>query len=114
MMGRDRAKAKQAWLGPTVVVPDLRGLTAFEAGQVGRLAGLRMVGPDGDSLSLNRLHGQVIDQRPEVGGVVAVHAEVTVWTSGSGGDAGVREPRRPIPPTQENHSAVDLREDGTL
>ena len=110
-MGRGHAKAKQTQVGPTVVVPDLRGLTAPEAGRMGQLAGVRVVGPTGDAPWLNQLEGTVIGQHPEAGSGVARHSEVTVWTSGPGGDAGVREPRRPLPPTLDNHAALDLGDD---
>ncbi len=97
-MGRGRVKAKQTRVDTGV--PDLLGLTTLEARRVGLRAGLCVVGPDGDSRSLSQLHGPVIRQHPEAGTIFDLRAEVTVWTSDPGGDAGVREPRRPIPPTR--------------
>jgi hypothetical protein len=121
MMGRGRAKAKQQRAG-AVVVPDLLGLTALEAGQVGMRVGLLVVGPEPDFpllgdlpfASLSDLQGTVIRQRPEAGAAFERHAQVMVWTSGPGGEAGVREPRRPFPPVRENRAAVDLEEDEAL
>ncbi len=90
-----------------VVVPDLLGLTAPEAARLGERAGLRVVGPDGDAESLVELPGAVVRQRPEPGVVTRRGSAVVVQTSGPGGDGGVREPRRPVPPTREDHAAAD-------
>jgi hypothetical protein len=109
-MGRGRAKAHRAGAGrpDTVVVPDLVGQAAPDAGELGRRAGLRVVGPDGDPGSLDELDGPVVRQRPEPGVVARRGADVMVWTSGPGGDAGVREPRRPVPPTRADEAAADV------
>jgi hypothetical protein len=107
-MGRGRAMAKQIRSG--VRVPDFVGLTVLEAREAGLLAGVVVVGPDPDTGVLTDLRGSVVAQRPEAGALVARQAQVMVWTSGSGGDAGVREPRNPYPPTLMNSDA--LRIDG--
>ena len=91
-MGRGRAKAKQA---PLVQVPDLRGLTAAEAEAVAAGAGLVVVGPDGRAAGL--LRGLVVGQRPKPGPAPVPSRESVVWTSGPGGEAGVREPVAPTP-----------------
>jgi beta-lactam-binding protein with PASTA domain len=109
-MGRGHARAKQSRDGPAVVVPDLRGLTASEAGRVGGQAGVRVVAASGDPQWLHQLLGTVIAQHPDAGAVVTQYADVTVWTSGPG-DSGDREPRHPIPPIRENHAALDLGDD---
>jgi beta-lactam-binding protein with PASTA domain len=105
-MGRGHAKAKQSRSGPAVLVPDLRGLTAPEAGRMGRLAGVRVVAASGDPQWLHQLLGTVVAQHPDAGAVVTQYADVTVWTSGPG-DSGDREPRRPVPPIIENHATLD-------
>ncbi|MCA2216653.1 PASTA domain-containing protein [Jidongwangia harbinensis] len=108
-MGRGRAKAQQTRTArlDTVVVPDLLGLTAPEAAGLGERAGLRVLGPDGDAASPAELQGPVVRQRPEPGVVTRRGSVVVVRTAGPGGDGGVREPRRPVPPTREDRAAAD-------
>jgi len=105
-VGRGRAKAKQA---PPVQVPDLRGLTVAEAEAVAAGAGLVVVGPDGRATGL--LRGLVAGQRPEPGPAPAPFREVVVWTSGPGGEAGVREPVVP-PPLRRGGAAPASSEPG--
>jgi len=86
-VGRGRAKSKQASL---VAVPDLRGLTLTEAEAVAAGGGLAVVGGDGRPAGL--LRGLVAGQIPDRGTPVRRDTEVTVWTAGPGGEAGIREP----------------------
>ncbi len=105
-MGAGRTGAKRVPARPPVaVVPDLRGLDTVEAAELASRASLQAVGPKGTPGSLRELAGVVARQRPEPGVVVRQHADVMVWTSGPGGDAGVREPLRPVPPARDGEAA---------
>ena len=104
-MGRGRAKLKQASL---LTVPDLRGLTVAEAEAVAARVHFVVIGPDGRPASL--LRGLITGQRPDAGAQVWRHTEVTVWTSGPGGEAGVREPVVPPLLRREEGAAVDRTE----
>lgn len=91
----------------TALVPDLRGLTADEAVEVGMDSRVMVVCPNPDFNSVRQLKGWVIRQRPEGGMAVERYAEILIWTSGRGGDASVREPRRPLPPLRQNQADVE-------
>ncbi|MEW9531338.1 PASTA domain-containing protein [Microbispora sp. NPDC049125] len=79
-------------------VPDFRGMQALNAWLAGHSAGVLLVGPDPDSPD-PVMHGIVTAQDPAPGTLVARWDSVTVWVRHDpGGEAGVREPRRPVPP----------------
>ena len=88
-----------------MVVPDLLGLDVADAADVAAQVGLRAVGPEGTPQSLLDMSGPVVLQRPEPGVVARTPGDVMVWTSGPGGDAGVREPRHPVPPALGGEAA---------
>jgi len=113
-MGQDQADATAKQPGSArVVVPDLRGLTATEAMRIGMAGFVMVVCPNPNFGSARNLQGTVVRQRPEAGAAVERYAEIAVWSSGRGDDAGVREPRRPLPPVRQHQAAVDL-DDETL
>jgi beta-lactam-binding protein with PASTA domain len=99
-MGRGRARARS-----TVVVPDVRGLSVAEADVVAAHADLVITGPDGRPTS--SLPGLITDQRPDGGAQVPRHTGVVVWTTGPGGESGVREPRVPPLPHRAGGAAAD-------
>lgn len=101
-MARGRAKVELASL---VAIPDLRGLTVTEGEAVAERVGLVVVGPDGRPAGL--LRGPIADQRPHADARVDRRTEVTVWTSGPGGEAGVREIIAPRPPRRESEATAE-------
>ncbi len=97
----------------TTKVPNLIGMSWDDARRV--LVGLHLVavGSDPDGVPLGALgwpDGIVVDQSPESGATVAPGSFVRLWleAGGGGGDAGVREPRRPSP---DPKSARAMREE---
>ena len=85
-----------------VIVPDLRGLLVDAAEGVGHDAGVIVTSSDTDGPSLGALtwpgRWVVTSQSPEAGKRVRRWDTVVVQFEGdSGGNAGVREPRRPPP-----------------
>lgn len=81
-----------------VEVPDFRGMQALNAWLVGHDVALLLEGPDPDSPE-PLLHGIVVAQVPQPGQCLHRWDVVTVWVANSPGLGGVREPRRPYPPT---------------
>ena len=79
-------------------------MQALNAWLRGHDAGLLLQGPDPDSPT-PLLDGVVTEQQPPPGTRAHRWDPVTVWL-GPGPDAGVREPRRPLPPTGGLHAAV--------
>ena len=86
----------------TVSVPNVVGMSWDDARHV--LLGRHLVaaGSDPDGLPLGARgwpDGIVVDQSPESGAKVPPGSSVRLWleSGGGGGDAGVREPRRPSP-----------------
>jgi hypothetical protein len=84
----------------SVVVPNVIGLSWDDARR--RLQEKGLVGqgsdPDGPPLAaLSWPDATVTDQSPESGAKVPRGSSVTLWITGGGGSAGVREPRRPRP-----------------
>ena len=92
-------------------VPDVIGMTCGEATAV--LAGAGFIplahnaGGDPVPLTTVRSGGKVVDQVPKGGSRRRAGSSVTVWYS-DGGDAGVREPRRPSPPLRSDEASNDL------
>ncbi|HEY4457580.1 MAG TPA: hypothetical protein VGN81_24925 [Pseudonocardiaceae bacterium] len=86
------------------MVPNFLGKQALDAWLAGHDAGLLLQGPDPDSRH-PLLNGVVVGQRPEAGVDVARWDAVTVWVTGGGDGAGVREPRRPLPNHREQTAA---------
>ena len=66
------------------IVPDLRGLSAFSARDVGHRVGLVVVGPDPDGPPLTE--GNVIGQMPAAGIRVMRSSTLTVWIDRHGVD----------------------------
>jgi hypothetical protein len=86
----------------TVTVPHVIGMAWDEARHLLLDRRLVAVGPDPDGPPLAASGwpaGIVVDQSPESGAKVPPGSSVTLWleAGGGGGDAGVREPRRPSP-----------------
>ena len=84
-----------------VLVPDVRGLVVDGARAAARAAGVELAQPDADWPPLAaltwRLPVTVVSQDPPPGTPVRRYASVVVTWSRDG--AGVREPRRPMPPS---------------
>lgn len=92
-----------------IVVPDFCGRQALDAWLLGHDVGVLCQGPDPDS-PRPVLHGRVVRQWPAPGTPVLRWDTVTVWVRDEPGDlAGVREPRRPLPPDRHGQ-ARKLRE----
>jgi hypothetical protein len=87
-----------------VIVPDFVGMQALNAWLLGHDRGLLLQGPDPDAPT-PLLHGVVTHQQPPVGTLAHRWDAVTAWV-GPGPDAGVREPRRPLPPHDQLYSAA--------
>ncbi|MGY6652707.1 PASTA domain-containing protein [Amycolatopsis sp. TRM77291] len=85
------------------VVPDFVGKQALDAWLAGHDAGLSLQGPDPDSPH-PLLNGQVVAQVPAAGTRLSRWSVVTVWITGGGDPAGVREPRRPLPNLLEDQA----------
>ena len=86
-----------------VAVPDLVGLTWFDARRTGEEAGLWVSGPDPDGPPLAAVGwpgGVVVKQQPAPGTMASTRSELIVWVERTV-DAGDREPRRPVPPAQQ-------------
>jgi beta-lactam-binding protein with PASTA domain len=81
----------------SVQVPDFVGQQALAAWLMGHDLGVLCQGPDPDGPH-PILHGTVTGQKPPAGTSVRRWDTVTVWVEGPGDTAGVREPRRPLPP----------------
>ncbi|RSN13642.1 PASTA domain protein [Streptomyces sp. WAC 05977] len=85
------------------MVPDFVGKQALDAWLAGHDAGLSLQGPDPDSPH-PLLNGQVVAQVPPAGTRLPRWSVVTVWITGGGDPAGVREPRRPLPNLLEDQA----------
>lgn len=81
-----------------VQVPEFRGMQALNAWLAGHDARLLLEGPNPDSPE-PLLHGIVVAQVPAPGQWLHRWDVVTVWIHNGPGLGGVREPRRPRPPT---------------
>ncbi|HEX4016871.1 MAG TPA: PASTA domain-containing protein [Frankiaceae bacterium] len=96
----------------TVRVPSVIGRSWDDAREMLLARQLVAVGPDPDGPPLAMLgwpDGIVVDQSPESGARVPPGSLVRLWLeAGGGGDAGVREPRRPSP---DPKSARVMREE---
>lgn len=91
-----------------VRVPDFHGKQALDAWLHGHDIGLLCQGPNPDSAQ-PLLHGRVIGQRPAPGTTVHRWDVVTLWVWQDPGDfAGVREPRRPLPPDRHIRAEQSL------
>jgi hypothetical protein len=91
-------------------VPDVVGMNSQRAIDVLGDAGLRAVSPDPDGPPLDVFRSDILvtDQSPEAGARVPPGTHVRLWTSGRGGGAGVREPRRPKPKPPAGQAVPDL------
>jgi beta-lactam-binding protein with PASTA domain len=87
------------------MVPDFQGQQALDAWLKGHDMGLLLQGPDPDSHPL--LNGVVVAQSPAAGTQLGRWDTVTVWVSGGGDPAGVREPLRPLPNHLTEAEAAD-------
>jgi hypothetical protein len=96
------------------LVPDFLSLTASEARQLGLRSNVLVVAPDGETESVDHLDGLVCRQEPSPGLRVEFDTNVTVWTAGHEGEAGVREPRRPSPPGHKLRGNAELDDDPAM
>jgi hypothetical protein len=86
--------------GALVAVPDVVTLSATDARNVLIGAGLEPLlhtGGQNPTPLKAEILGIVVDQVPKNGARRRPGSPVTVWVTGAGGSAGVREPRRPAP-----------------
>lgn len=91
-------------------MPNVVGLNAADARQVGERLGLFVRGPDPDSPPVAEIgwpDGVVVDQYPEPGAHVALGSTLILWIERGPGSAGVREPRRPSPDPKVLHGEAD-------
>lgn len=82
-----------------VSVPDVIGLSCADARRVLMGAGLTPVLQNGGGDLTIEAEGLIVDQVPTVGSMRRFGSSVTLWIE-RGGEAGVREPRRPHPPVR--------------
>lgn len=109
------------WIGPSnadeVTVPNVVGLTVWDARRVASEAGVVVTAEDPDGPPLGALTWPgvwvVIAQRPAPGSVLqrwgSVVVEFQKWSGGD--DAGDREPRQPLPPSDELSAERDMPQD---
>ncbi len=65
--------------------------------------------PDEAPLSPAEWHSAVVvRQYPDPGTKLRAGSQVKLWVERGGGSAGVREPRRPVPPLREASAEVDV------
>jgi beta-lactam-binding protein with PASTA domain len=98
------------------VVPDVVGLTVPRAREIGHRLGLVVVSddPDGRPLGAQTWPGVwiVTAQHPEPGSRVPRGSTIVIiFEDGSGGGAGDREPRQPLPPLDALSGERDPAED---
>ncbi|HEX3788315.1 MAG TPA: PASTA domain-containing protein [Pseudonocardiaceae bacterium] len=87
------------------LVPDLTGLSLAEARKAVPAALVISSSTEEPSTGESSTdEGTVVDQHPEPGAWLPAASTVTVRLSGDDGQAGVREPRRPLPPTRTNRA----------
>lgn len=79
-------------------------MQALNAWLLGHDSGVLLQGPDADAPT-PLLNGIVTHQQPSPGARAHRWDAVSVWV-GQGPDAGVREPRRPLPPEDDLRAAV--------
>jgi len=91
-----------------IAVPDVIGLSTGEARQILIGAGLTPLlhNAGGSPLPLADTGGVITDQVPKAGSLRRLGSAVTVWID-RGGEAGVREPRRPKPPQRSASASQD-------
>jgi hypothetical protein len=94
----------------TVAVPDVVGLSFADARDVIRNADLVPLQADPDLATPPAADWgfyRVVRQYPDSGTRLRVNSQVRLWIE-RGGESGVREPRRPGPPSRELSGEVDL------
>ncbi|MGN6608007.1 MAG: PASTA domain-containing protein [Jatrophihabitans sp.] len=95
----------------SAVVPDLVGLSYADAFDILLAAGLAPTPADKDQPPIEpaeRGAFRVVRQYPDSGTKVPAGSVVRLWLERGGGEAGVREPRRPTPPSRETAGEPDL------
>jgi hypothetical protein len=112
--GLVRAGRKEAAVAVTVPVPDVISLNAGDAWQV--LHNLELVAkqhnPGDAPLALSAdSGGVVVDQVPKAGARRRPGSPITLWVSTDGGSAGMREPRRPVPPVRSAQAELPEQAD---
>jgi hypothetical protein len=101
LLGRGQAKARVR------KVPDLLGLTVDEARPACQASGFLLTEPETEYGPTNGFDAPIVRQRPPADTVGGRGDYVMVWTSGSGGVGGVREPRIPPRPTVVNSEEAE-------
>jgi hypothetical protein len=105
--------AQRARRGRTVAVPDVVGLTAPEALAILTRLGLDTVSatPETELMEApaHLRPAVVVRQYPDSGTRVRTASTVKLWLERGGGEAGVREPRRPTPPPRAGRVERDER-----
>lgn len=88
---------------PDVRVPDVVGMFPWEARRRLAMDELGLTGPGADAEeSSGWLGGRITGQAPSAGEWLPPGGTVTVWFGDGPGSAGVREPRRPVPPVRRD------------
>jgi hypothetical protein len=94
----------------TIALPDVVGLSFADARDIVRNAGLTPVQADPDIPTPPPADWgsyRVVRQYPDSGTRLRVNSQVRLWID-RGGESGVREPRRPAPPSRELSGELDL------
>jgi hypothetical protein len=95
----------------TIAVPDVVGLSYADARDIVRKAGLVPANADPDAPPVAPLDWgsyRICRQYPDSGTRLRAGSEVRLWTERGGGESGVREPRRPNPPSRELVGEIEL------
>jgi hypothetical protein len=92
-------------------VPDVLGLSYADARDIVRRAGLEPANADPDAAPVAPVDWgsyRIVRQYPDPGTRLRAGSPVRLWAERGGGESGVREPRRPNPPSRELAGEVDL------
>jgi beta-lactam-binding protein with PASTA domain len=81
----------------SVCAPDFVGLSVDQALTLADSVGVRVSAADEDAAPLTERFGVVTAQNPPAGVALPAGADIVVTTVDGPGDAGAREPRRPLP-----------------
>jgi hypothetical protein len=108
---RDAADAVVRRVRGSGVVPDVVGMSfddAREAVMRARLVPVDAQPDDAPLVPADWRSAIVVRQYPDAGTKLRAGSQVKLWVERGGGSAGVREPRRPVPPVREASAEVDI------
>ncbi|MFF1612698.1 PASTA domain-containing protein [Amycolatopsis sp. NPDC058278] len=88
---------------PEVRVPDIVGMYPWEARRLVAMDNLGLTGPGAHADETGGWLGRrIAGQAPSAGEWLPPGGTVTVWFDDGPGSAGIREPRRPVPPVRSD------------